>query len=76
MCCILYTNVIALFVNIKTIHPICRPPESYFTHNSRKTTLQDDGHGDHAIEDRFLKDPMDGYDIIYTNGEDEINRLL
>ena len=59
MCCILYTNVIALFVNINTMPPRCRPPESYLPHNSRNTTLQDDEHGDHAIEDRVLNDHMD-----------------
>ena len=64
MCCILYTNVIALFVNIKTMAPRCRPPKIYFPH------------GDHAIEDRVLNDPMDKDDVIDTNGEDEINRLL
>ena len=76
MCCILYTNVIALFVNIKTMPPICRPPESYLPHNSRNTTLQGEEHGDQNIEDRVLNDPMDVDDINDTNGEDEINRLL
>jgi hypothetical protein len=56
--------------------PRCRPPESHLPHNSRNTTLQDDEHGDHAIEDRVLNDPMDEDDVIDTNGEDEINRLL
>ena len=45
-------------------------------HNSRNTTLQDDEHGDHAVEDLFLNDPMDEDDLIDTNGEDEINRFL
>jgi len=76
MCCILYTNVIALFVNIKTMPPRCRPSESYLPHNSRNTTLQDDEHADHAIEDGVLNDPMDDDDVIDTNGEEEINRLL
>ena len=76
MCCILYANVIALFVNIKTMTPRCRPLESYLPHNSRNTTLQDDVHGDHAIEDGVLNDPMDEDDIIDTHDEDEINRLI
>ena len=46
------------------------------THNSINTTLQDDEHGDHAIEERFLNDPMEDDDITDTNGEDKINRLL
>ena len=56
--------------------PKCRPPESYLPHNSRNTTLQDDKHGDHAIEYGILNDPMDEDDIIDTNGEEEINRFL
>ena len=76
MCCILYANVIALFVNIKTIPPRCQPPESYLPHNSRNTTLQYDEHGDNAIEDGVINDPMDKDDIIDTDGEDEINILL
>ena len=76
MCCILNTNVTTLFVNIKKIPPWFWPLKSYFPHNSRNTTLQDDEHGDHAIEDRVLNGPMDGDDIIDTNDEDEINRLL
>ena len=76
MCCILYTNVIALFVNINTMPPRCRLPESYLPHNSRNTTLEDDEHGDHAIEDKVLNDPMDEYDVIDTNDEDEINILI
>ena len=76
MCCILYTNVIALFVNIKTMPPRCQPPESHFPHNSINTTLQDDKHGDHAIEHGVLNDPMDKDDVIDTNDEDEINRLI
>ena len=59
MCCILYSNVIVLFVSIKTMPPRCWPLESYFPHNSRNTTLQDDEHADHAIEDGVLNDPMD-----------------
>ena len=77
MCCILYTNVIALFVNIKTMPPRCRPRQSYLAHNSRNTTLQDNEHGDHAIEDGVFNDPMDVDDVNDTNGiEEEINRLL
>ena len=76
MCCILYTNVIALFVNIKTIPLRCRPPESYLRHNSTNTTLEDDEHGDHAIEDEVRNDPMDEDVITDTNGEEEINRFL
>ena len=77
MCCILYTNVIALFVNIKTMPPRCRPPKSYLPHNySRNTTLQGEEHGDHNIEDRVLNDPMEYDDAIDTNDEDEINRLI
>ena len=46
-------------------------------HNySRNTTLQGDEHGYHNIEDEFLNDPMDEGDIIDTNDEDEINRLI
>ena len=54
----------------------CRPPESYLPHNNRNATLQDDEHGDHAIEYRVLNDSMEEDDIIDTNGEDEINILL
>ena len=45
-------------------------------HNSRNTTLQGEEHGDHNIEYRVLNDPMDKDDVIDTNGEYEINRLL
>ena len=76
MCCILYTNVITLFVNIKTITPKCRPLESYLPHNGRNTTLQGDEHAYHNIEDEVLNDPMDEDDVIDTNDEDEINRLI
>ena len=76
MCVVLYTNVITLFVNIKTMPPIFRAPQTSFPHNSRNTTLQDDEHGDHAFEDVVLNDPMDEDDVIDTNGEEEINRLL
>ena len=69
MCCILYTNVITLFVIIKTM-----PPKwllkSYLPHNSRNTTLQGEQHGDQNIEDQVLNDPMDKYDVIDTNDED------
>ena len=52
-------------------------PESYFPHNySRNTTLQDEEHGDHNIEYWVLNDPMDEDDVINTNDEDEINRLI
>ena len=77
MCCILYTNFITLFVIINTIPPKFRPLESYFPHNySRNTTLQGEEHGDHNIEDRFLNNPMGKDDVIDTNDEDEINRLI
>ena len=77
MCCILYINVIALFVNIKTMPPRCRLPEIYFPHNSTNTTFQDDKHGDHAIKSGVLNDPMDEDDVTDNNGiEEEINRLL
>ena len=76
MCCVLYTNVITLFVNIKTIPPKCQPPESYLPHNSINTTLQGEEHGEQNIEDQVLNDPMDEDDVIDTNGEDEINILL
>ena len=56
--------------------PRCQSSEIYFPHNSRNTTLQDDEHVDHAIEDGVLNDPMDKDDVIDTNGEEEINRLL
>ena len=49
MCCILYTNVVTLFVNIKKMPP--KWPESYLPHNSRNTTLQFVEHGDQNIED-------------------------
>ena len=45
-------------------------------HNSRNTTLQGEDHGYHNTEDQVLNDPMDEDDVIDTNGEDEINRLL
>ena len=67
ICCLLYTNVITLFVNIKTISPKCRPPKSYLPHDCRNTTLQGEEHGDHNIEDRFLNDPMDEDDVIDIN---------
>ena len=70
MCCILYTNVIALFVNIKTMPPRCRPSESYLPHNSRNTTLQGEEHGDQNIEDRVLNDPMDEDGVIDTTNKD------
>ena len=77
MCCILYTNVITLFVIIKTIPPKCQPPESYFPHNySRNTTSQGEEHGDHNIEDQFFNDPMDEDDFIDKNDRDEINRMI
>ena len=75
MCCILYTNVITFFENIKTICPKCRPPESYLPHNSRNTALQEDEHGDDTIKDRVLNYPMDEYGVIDTNGEDEIKKI-
>ena len=56
--------------------PKCRPLESYFPHNSRNTTLQGEKHGDQNNEDRVLNDPMDEDDVIDTNDEDEINRLI
>ena len=77
MCCILYTNVITLFVIIKTMPPKCRSPESYLPHNySRNTNLQGDEHGYHNIEYEFLNDPMDEDNIIDKNDEDEIHRLI
>ena len=76
MCCILYTNVITLFVNIKTMPPKCQPLESYFSHNSRNTTLEGEEHGDQNIADQVLNDHMDEDDIINTNGEDTKNRFL
>ena len=45
-------------------------------HNSRNTTLQGEKHGDHNIVHQVLNDPMDEYDVIDTNSEDGINRLL
>ena len=42
----------------------CRPPKSYFPHNSRNTTLQEDEHRYHAIEDGVLNDPIDEDDVI------------
>ena len=46
-------------------------------HNySRNTNLQSDEHGYHNIEDEILNDPMDEDDVIDTNDEDEINRLI
>ena len=56
--------------------PKYRPPESYFPHNSRNTILQGEEHGDHNIEDQVLNDPMDKYDVIDTNDEYEIYRLI
>ena len=77
MCCILYTNVITLFVIIKTIPPKCWLPESYLPHNySKNTTLQGEEYADHNIEDWVLNDPMDEDEVIDTNDEDEINRLI
>ena len=72
----MYTNVITLSINIKTIPPKCCPPERYFPHNSRNTTLQGEEHGDRNIEDRFLNDPMDKYDVVDTNDKYEINKLI
>ena len=76
MCCILYTNVITLFVNIKTTPPKCWLLENYLPLNNRNSTLQGDEHGDQDIEDRVLNDPMDEYGVIDTNGKCEMNRLL
>ena len=46
-------------------------------HNySRNTTFQGEERGDHNIEDQVLNDPMDKDDVIDTNDEDEINRLI
>ena len=46
-------------------------------HNcSRNTTLQGDEHGYHNIKYEVLNDPMDEDDVIDTNDEDEINRLI
>ena len=56
--------------------PRSRPPESYLPHNSRNTTLQDHEHGDHVSEYGVLNDPMDEDDVVDTNDEEEINRLL
>ena len=65
MCCVLYIDVITLFVIINTIPPKCRPLESYLPHNySRNTTLQGEEHGDHNIEY-----PMDEDDVIDTQDE-------
>ena len=75
MCCILYINVIRMFLIIKKMPPKCRLPESYLPHNySRNTNLQGDEHGYHNIEYEVLNDPMDEDDII--NYEDEINILI
>ena len=77
MCCILYTNVITLFVIIKTMPPKCWPLERYLLHNfSINSNLQGDEHGYHNIEDEVLNDPMDEDDVIDTNDKDEINRLI
>ena len=56
MCCILYTNFITLFVNIKTISPQFRLPERYMPHNSRNTTLQGEEYEDQNIEDQVLNE--------------------
>ena len=77
MCWIVYTNIITLFENIKTISPKCRPPERYLPHNSRNTTLQGEEHGYQNIEDQVLNYcPMDEDDVIDTNGKDVINRFV
>ena len=60
MCCVLYIDVITLFVIINTIPPKFRPSKSYFPHNySTNTTLQGEEHGYHNSEDEVLNDPMD-----------------
>ena len=41
MCCILYTNVITLFVNIKTSPPKCRPLESPLDHEDNLHDIHD-----------------------------------
>jgi hypothetical protein len=74
--CSIHTNFNTLFVNIKTMPPKCRPPESYFPSSSINTTLQGEEHGDQNIEDRVLNDDMDGDNVIDTNQEDEIHRLI
>ena len=47
-----------------------------FSTYCRNINLQGEEHGDQNIEDRVLNDPMDEYDVIDTNHEDEINRLI
>ena len=56
--------------------PKCRLPKSYLTSSSINTTLQGEKHGDQNIEDRVLNDDMDRDDVIDTNQEDEIHRLI
>jgi hypothetical protein len=72
----IHNNFNTLFVNIKTMPPKCRPPESYLPSSSRNTTLQGEEHGDQNIEDQVLNDDMDGDNVIDTNHEDEIHRLI
>jgi len=50
---------------------------SYFPGSGRNTNLQGEEHGDHNVEDRVLNDPiLDKDNIIDTDEEDEINRLI
>ena len=74
--CSIHTNFNTLFVNIKTMPPKFWLSESYFPSSSRNTTLQGEEHGDQNIEDRVLNDDMDGDNVIDTNQEDEIHRLI
>ena len=60
--------------------PKCQVPESYILSctTTRNTTLEgDDQHWDHQNnEDQDLNDDMDRDNIIDTNQEDEIHRLI
>ena len=74
--CSIHANFNTILVNINTMPPKCRPPKSYLPSSSINTTLQAEEHGDHNIEDQVLNDDMDGDNIIDTNQEDAIHRLI
>jgi hypothetical protein len=65
-------------LNIYSMPPKCRPPESYLRSTSRNTTLHGDELQDQNIEvvDQVINDDMDGDNTSDSNQEDEIHILI